>query len=61
MKLYSESGRLSEVGKKATAEFREMTKKLLSLAESAQEARLLGSILSSLINDCASEEALKKR
>lgn len=60
MKIYNEDGRISEDGKKMTADFTAMVNNLVATGETAQGKRLIGSILASIVGDITSNQATQK-
>ncbi len=60
MKIYNESGRLSDEGKKATKDFVAVIHNLLATGETPEDKRLIGSILTGMVGEITSNEATKK-
>jgi hypothetical protein len=59
--IYNDAGQLSEDGKKATEEFKEMAKALMSAATNISGVLVTNSVLSNMIGNIASEEILKRK
>lgn len=59
--IYNDAGQLTEDGKKATEEFKEMAKTLMSAAANISGVSVTNSILSNMLGNIASEEILKRK
>lgn len=61
MKIYNEMGQLTEDGKKATHDLKEMVKGFLSDGKDESEVRMIGSILTGIVAETASNMAVGKK
>jgi hypothetical protein len=59
--IYNDAGQLTEDGKKATEEFKEMAKALMSAADNISGVSVTNSILANMLGNLASEEILKRK
>lgn len=60
-KIFNEAGRLTEEGKAATQEFKEMARSFVASGQDENEVSIIGSLLSSMIADVTLDEKIRKK